>query len=127
MAQQNPCMPFSVALFPKDLYLFSIDPWSFQFIAGCILFFIGMAINIHSDHILRTLRKPNETGYKIPQGGMFKYLHSSQVLFAEIGQLSKDQEDCHSLHLVITSQRNLGIGTCYWCYKWLCDDFSNFC
>ncbi|GAB1609597.1 3-oxo-5-alpha-steroid 4-dehydrogenase 1-like [Argonauta hians] len=57
--------------------------YRFHFIAGCILFLVGMAINIHSDHILRNLRGPNETGYKIPQGGMFKYLTSAN-LFGEI-------------------------------------------
>lgn len=35
---------------------------------GIIIFFAGFAINIHSDHILSHLRKPGETGYKIPQG-----------------------------------------------------------
>ncbi len=35
---------------------------------GLNLFFVGMAINIHSDDILRNLRKPGETGYKIPRG-----------------------------------------------------------
>ena len=29
-----------------------------------------MAINIHSDHILRNLRSPGEIGYKIPQGNL---------------------------------------------------------
>lgn len=38
------------------------------FICGVVLFFMGMAINIHSDHTLRNLRKPGETGYKIPKG-----------------------------------------------------------
>lgn len=28
----------------------------------------GLIINIHSDNILRILRKPGETGYKIPRG-----------------------------------------------------------
>lgn len=32
------------------------------------MFISGMAINIHSDHILRCLRKPGETSYKIPRG-----------------------------------------------------------
>lgn len=32
------------------------------------MFYTGMAINIHSDHILRNLRKPNEVVYKIPAG-----------------------------------------------------------
>ena len=38
------------------------------FLCGVVMFFIGMVINIHSDHILRNLRKPGETGYKIPRG-----------------------------------------------------------
>ena len=39
-----------------------------QFIIGVILFLAGILINIHSDYILRNLRKPGETGYKIPRG-----------------------------------------------------------
>lgn len=39
-----------------------------RFISGVFLFIIGMAINVHSDHTLRNLRKPGETGYKIPRG-----------------------------------------------------------
>ena len=38
------------------------------FVIGVLFFLTGMAINIHSDHILRNLRKPGETGYKIPTG-----------------------------------------------------------
>ena len=41
---------------------------SYHFVPGVILFFIGMAVNIHSDYVLRNLRKPGETGYKIPKG-----------------------------------------------------------
>ena len=47
------------------------------------MFFLGMAINIHSDHILRNLRKPGEKGYKIPRGGMFDYV-SGANFFGEI-------------------------------------------
>ncbi|XP_070578060.1 3-oxo-5-alpha-steroid 4-dehydrogenase 1-like [Ptychodera flava] len=52
------------------------DTWlhSSVFLTGCLLFFSGMLINLHSDHILRNLRKPGETGYKIPRGGMFEYV-----------------------------------------------------
>ena len=39
-----------------------------RFIVGHILFLVGMAINIHSDSILRSLRAPGETVYKIPYG-----------------------------------------------------------
>ncbi|KAM6087781.1 3-oxo-5-alpha-steroid 4-dehydrogenase 1 isoform 2-T2 [Chlamydotis macqueenii] len=53
------------------------------FIAGFIEWLIGMAINIHSDHILRNLRKPGEAGYRIPRGGMFEYV-SGANFFGEI-------------------------------------------
>ncbi|NXP57405.1 S5A1 dehydrogenase, partial [Chloropsis cyanopogon] len=54
-----------------------------RFITGFLGWLIGMAINIHSDHILRNLRKPGETGYKIPRGGMFEYV-SGANFFGEI-------------------------------------------
>ena len=54
-----------------------------QFVTGIIIFFSGYYINLKSDSILRNLRKPGETGYKIPQGGMYKYI-SSPNYFGEI-------------------------------------------
>lgn len=39
-----------------------------DFPLGLVLFYLGMAINIHSDYILRNLRKPGEVIYKIPTG-----------------------------------------------------------
>jgi 3-oxo-5-alpha-steroid 4-dehydrogenase 1 len=38
-----------------------------RFLGGVALFFTGMAVNWHSDGILIGLRKPGETGYKIPR------------------------------------------------------------
>lgn len=53
------------------------------FIIGMIIFFIGFVINLHSDHIIRNLRQPGETEFRIPYGGMFKYV-SSPSYFGEI-------------------------------------------
>lgn len=39
-----------------------------RFLVGHVLFLAGMAINIHSDAVLRSLRKPGDTSYKIPHG-----------------------------------------------------------
>jgi steroid 5-alpha reductase family enzyme len=39
-----------------------------------VFFVIGVIINVQSDNILLNLRKPGETGYKIPEGGLFKYV-----------------------------------------------------
>lgn len=49
----------------------------YHFVTGVALFFTGMAVNIHSDYILRNLRKPGETGYKIPKGEFDMFVHIS--------------------------------------------------
>ncbi|XP_034854803.1 3-oxo-5-alpha-steroid 4-dehydrogenase 1 isoform X1 [Mirounga leonina] len=54
-----------------------------RFLVGFCLWLIGMLINIHSDHILRNLRKPGETGYKIPRGGFFEYVTAANY-FGEV-------------------------------------------
>lgn len=56
-----------------------------QFIIGTLIFITGAVINKYADTILINLRKPNETGYKIPYGGLFKYV-SCPNLFGEIIQ-----------------------------------------
>ncbi|KAE9548396.1 hypothetical protein FO519_008390 [Halicephalobus sp. NKZ332] len=47
---------------------------------GIALFLCGMFINIHSDSILRNLRKPGDKGYKIPRGGMFEFVSGANFL-----------------------------------------------
>lgn len=56
---------------------------SWNFILGAFLFLTGLIINWKTDTILIRLRKPGETGYKIPQGFLFNYI-SSPNLFGEI-------------------------------------------
>lgn len=57
------------------------DNWFFSpaFIAGLLLFATGMYINWQSDYHLIQLRKKHETGYSIPQKGLFKYLSSPNL------------------------------------------------
>jgi 3-oxo-5-alpha-steroid 4-dehydrogenase 1 len=50
---------------------------------GMLIFFLGMAINIHSDTILRKLRRPGESSHKIPRGGLFEKV-SGANFFGEI-------------------------------------------
>ncbi len=42
-----------------------------RFLAGAALLAAGFAINVSSDRVLRKLRAPGETGYRIPRGGAF--------------------------------------------------------
>ncbi len=57
--------------------------WSPQFIVGAAIFFIGFVINLHSDYIIRHLRKPGDTKHYIPKGGMFRYVSSANY-FGEL-------------------------------------------
>lgn len=56
-----------------------------RFIIGVLLFLCGFAINRHSDVLLRQLRKPGESGYKIPYGGLFERISCANY-FGEIVQ-----------------------------------------
>ncbi len=70
---------FSERTYPVSWLL---DP---RFLIGVSLFIWGLYVHLRSDHILRTLRAPGETGYKIPYGSMYRYV-SSPNYFGEIVQ-----------------------------------------
>ena len=61
---------------PLDRYPIS---WlsSLPFVAGTVVFFGGMFINIQADQIIRNLRKPGDTAHYLPKGGMFRYVTSA--------------------------------------------------
>ena len=54
-----------------------LDP---RFVGGALVFVAGMGINLHADTVLIHLRKPGETGYKIPRGGMYRFVTSPNYL-----------------------------------------------
>ncbi len=57
--------------------------WDIRFIIGATIFISGFIINRLADRTLRQLRNPGETDYKIPQGGLFRWI-SSPNYFGEI-------------------------------------------
>lgn len=69
----------SYAIFIRHTYSFD---WLFQwpFIFGFSVFVLGYWINKQSDHILKKLRKPGETAYKIPKGGLFRWVSNPHYL-----------------------------------------------
>ena len=54
-----------------------------RFLAGVALFGLGFAVNLHSDAVLRNLRRPGDTGYRIPRGGVHRWV-SCGNFFGEI-------------------------------------------
>ncbi|HTS82720.1 MAG TPA: DUF1295 domain-containing protein [Myxococcaceae bacterium] len=55
-------------------------PFDLPFLAGVVLFAGGLALNVHSDHLLRSLRAPGESGYRIPFGGGFTWVSAPNYL-----------------------------------------------
>ncbi|RMF28594.1 MAG: DUF1295 domain-containing protein [Bacteroidetes bacterium] len=55
-----------------------------RFLLGLALFLFGAFVNLDSDNRLLRLRKPGETGYRIPQGGLFRWVscpnHLGEIL-----------------------------------------------
>jgi protein-S-isoprenylcysteine O-methyltransferase Ste14 len=58
------------------------DAWpeSPAFLAGAALFLAGWTINQQSDGILVRLRQPGEDGYRIPYGGLFRWVSCPNYL-----------------------------------------------
>ena len=52
-------------------------------ITGIAIFFIGMGININSDHVIRHLRKPGDTRHYLPAKGFYRYVTSANY-FGEL-------------------------------------------
>lgn len=68
-------------------YLFTFGPargagWLYdpRFLIGVLLFLSGFAINFHADKVLRNLRAPGETGYRIPRGGLYRFVSCPNYL-----------------------------------------------
>ncbi|MBQ7442415.1 MAG: 3-oxo-5-alpha-steroid 4-dehydrogenase [Bacteroidaceae bacterium] len=56
---------------------------SFQSVAGLALFAAGMAINLHSDHVIRHLRQPGDTRHYLPSRGYYRLVTSANY-FGEL-------------------------------------------
>lgn len=51
-----------------------------RFAIGVVLFLTGLTINLHADATLRRLRRPGETGYRIPTGGLHRFVSCPNYL-----------------------------------------------
>jgi steroid 5-alpha-reductase/3-oxo-5-alpha-steroid 4-dehydrogenase 1 len=54
-----------------------------RFVAGALVFFTGFAVNYRADAMLIALRRPGETGYRVPRGWLFERV-SCPNYFGEI-------------------------------------------
>jgi len=84
-----------ISQYGEHLYTLSwlVDP---RFILGVMVFFSGFILAKTSDKILANLRKPGETGYKIPQGGAYRWVSNPHYL-GELLQWSGFAIACWSL------------------------------
>ena len=69
---------------PEGLYA---DGWAYLLkphaLLGIILFFAGMFVNLHSDYVIRHLRRPGDTKHYLPGKGLYRYVTSANY-FGEL-------------------------------------------
>lgn len=53
---------------------------SLHFVVGTLVFICGFALHVHSDRIIRNLRQAGEKTYRIPHGGLFRWVSSPHYL-----------------------------------------------
>jgi 3-oxo-5-alpha-steroid 4-dehydrogenase 1 len=53
---------------------------SVHFVTGLVIFLVGFALHFQADRTIRRLRKPGETVYRIPNGGLFRWVSSPNYL-----------------------------------------------
>lgn len=77
----------AVNTYLQGRYLFTLGPYypaawlaDPRFVAGAALFAAGFVINVQSDNLLRSLRGPGETAYRIPRGGLFRWVSCPNYL-----------------------------------------------
>lgn len=81
----NGCMQAGgLFYFPPEAYAEGWNYLSHTWVwVGIALFFVGMVINLHSDHVIRHLRQPGDTAHYLPSGGMYRYVTSANY-FGEL-------------------------------------------
>jgi 3-oxo-5-alpha-steroid 4-dehydrogenase 1 len=80
-------------------------------IVGYLIFVFGMGCNIHADHTLRNLRKPGETAYKIPHGGLFDYVSGAHFVGEVIEWTGFAIATASPAPMVFAAFNWMGIGT----------------
>ena len=94
---------------------------------GLVLFASGFWIHFQSDQILRNLRSPGETGYKIPYGGMFRWI-SSPNYFGEIIEwigFALVAATLPAWVFVISTASNL-VPRSVWNHRWYREKFEDY-
>jgi len=85
------------------------DFYSWNFIAGILLFIAGAWINQRSDHLLIHLRRPGDTGYYIPRGFLFELVscpnHLGEIL--QWGGFALMAINCPATSFLVWTMANL--------------------
>lgn len=104
-------------------WLFQLKPPSVGLSPGSLLWLVGWLVNMHSDHILRNLRQPGETGYKIPTGKGLNHETLGGIISPTTANISYTPITAHQT----VRERILNVEALFtlWCYLYLGLEFGS--
>lgn len=116
----------------RHLFLFSrvhdpdwlLDP---RFLAGAAMFVFGFVVNISSDEILLNLRSSRSSGYRIPHGGLFRWVSCPNYLgeIMEWSGWALATWSLAGLSFALWTAANL-VPRARSNHRWYQDEFSNY-
>jgi len=97
--------------FPPEGYA---EGWAWllrpQSLLGLLVFVVGMGINLHSDHVIRHLRKPGDTKHYLPGRGLYRYVTSANY-FGERASMKEEDQPLMTVSLKVDQDTKMGIVT----------------
>lgn len=124
----------SVNAYLQGRYLFALaEPYPVWWLAtgrfwvGLAMFALGLAVNIHSDAILRSLRHRNQNHYAVPHGGMFELVSCPNYLgeIVEWAGWTILTWSLAGLAFAIWTTANL-LPRALACHRWYHENFSDY-
>lgn len=103
-----------------------------RFLLGFAIYYGAMALNLHSDAILRNLRRPEELAagtkvYRIPRGGLFRWVSSPSYLTELIawGGFALCTYSLAGVFIFLVSAANL-VPRAFATHRWYRDRFPDY-
>eukprot|EP01052_Picozoa_sp_SAG31_P039950 SAG31_NODE_5664_length_2395_cov_1.436847_1_plen_262_part_00 len=119
LSSLNICFFYTLISWTVCWYSAAVDAASYSARAqqaGVVFFIVGLLGNCYHHWLLASLRKPGETGYKVPSGGLFELVAAPHYLFELIGWYGLALVAQHAMVLLFVVLMSASPLRFFWCF-----------